>query len=181
MNEANADARKYRVFRQGALRRRIFCRRGFADFSGGFRAGDNPPPTSRPFLDELNRETQVLFNQASPSVVRLQLPIASFAMDDELLNKWSDRLDPEVRRRLEELENRGPAEGLVREDIVPTTLPSNPGGDTTAPSVIEMQLRCLRPIASALSSTINGMFWFRSSLIRVNSLRRRSSYCRMGR
>jgi S1-C subfamily serine protease len=48
------------------------------------RAGDQLP-TTRPLLDELNRETQELFKQTSPSVVRVQLPLPSVAMEEEIV------------------------------------------------------------------------------------------------
>src|SRR5208282_2824755 len=73
------------------------------------RAGSDLP-TSRPILDELNRETQALFKQTAPSVVRVRLPMAAEAAGENPLDKWSARLDPDVRRRLEEMEQRGPSE-----------------------------------------------------------------------
>jgi S1-C subfamily serine protease len=112
-------------------------------FSPLVRAGDNLP-TTRPLLDELNRETQALFSQTSPSVVRVQLPIPMAAMADDPLSKWATRLDPQVRQRLEDLQTRGSPGILVREDIVPTTLPSGSASDVP-PGVIDMQLRSFDP------------------------------------
>jgi S1-C subfamily serine protease len=108
------------------------------------RAGDNAP-TSRPILEELNRETRDLFRQTAPSIVRVQLPIAAEAEADDPLNKWAGRLDPDVRRRLEAMQERGPAEVLVREDIVPSTLPSDPTQGDQVPHMIVMQLRPFVP------------------------------------
>lgn len=101
--------------------------------------GQDPSPATRPLLDELNRETQSLYNQAAPSIVRVQLPgVAYFAAGEDPLAKWASRLDPDARRQLEEIE-RQQGQLFVREDIAPTTAPSD---TTTAPSphIILMQL-----------------------------------------
>jgi len=97
----------------------------------GAARGQDHSPATRPLLDELNRETQSLYNQAAPSIVRVQLPgVAFFAAGEDPLAKWASRLDPDARRQLEEIE-RQQGQFFVREDIAPTTAPSDA---TTAPS-----------------------------------------------
>ena len=55
-------------------------------------------PTTRPLLDQLNRETQSLFKEVAPSIVRVQLPLPSNLVlpPDDPLSKWAGRLDPGV-------------------------------------------------------------------------------------
>jgi len=111
---------------------------------GSAARGQDHSPATRPLLDELNRETQSLYNQAAPSIVRVQLPgVAFFAAGEDPLAKWASRLDPEARRQLEEIE-RQQGQLFVREDIAPTPAPSHP---TTAPGphLILLQLGRFAP------------------------------------
>jgi hypothetical protein len=115
---------------------------GFALLLGICRivAADDQLPTTRPLLDELNRETQSLFKQTSPGIVRLHLPVSDqVASGDDPLSKWDSKLDPQVRQRLEELVLRDQGRMFVREDIVPATTPSDSSA-ATQPHVIVMQL-----------------------------------------
>jgi hypothetical protein len=89
----------------------------------------SPSPNSRSLLEQLNRETQSLFKQVSPSIVRVQLPLptnAGFAPEDPL-SKWSTKLDPQAFARLEELQRRSPGTSFASAEIQPTTVPSQPG------------------------------------------------------
>jgi S1-C subfamily serine protease len=90
-------------------------------------------PTSRPLLEELNRETQTLFKQIAPSIVRVQMPMPTnlWPARDDLLAKWANRLDPVSLARLEEIERSSPA--------APTTAPElrRTAAASTAPSVVE--------------------------------------------
>ena len=62
-------------------------------------------PTTRPLLDELNHETETLFKEVAPSIVRVELPMPSNLLlpPDDPLSKWEGKLDPDSLRRLEEL------------------------------------------------------------------------------
>lgn len=72
--------------------------------SGGAEQG----PTTRSMLEQLNRETRTLYTQVQTGLFRVQLPqprwINAYAMAP--INKWEKKLDPEVRKRLEDA--RGP-------------------------------------------------------------------------
>src|SRR5258708_821102 len=61
-----------------------------------------PAPSRRPMLDELNRETEALYRDVAASLVRVQLPqprwMGEYAMAP--MKNW-DKLDPDVRKRLE--------------------------------------------------------------------------------
>ncbi len=61
------------------------------------------PADVRPLLESLNRETESLYHEVGASLVRVQLPqplwLNAYAM--EPMNHW-DKLDPEVRKRLEQ-------------------------------------------------------------------------------
>ncbi|HEY1922250.1 MAG TPA: S1C family serine protease [Tepidisphaeraceae bacterium] len=83
-------------------------------------------PTTRPLLNELNLETQELFKQIAPSIVRVQMPFPSNIAQppDETLLKWADRLDPQSLARLAELQRRSPGITFATAEIRPTTIPS---------------------------------------------------------
>src|SRR5690242_8656995 len=78
------------------------------------------PPTTRPALDQLNRETQALYAQVQTGVYRVELPaprwLNAYAMAP--INKWDQKLDPEVRRQL--------AEAHVSIDVNPSNLLAHP-------------------------------------------------------
>lgn len=61
------------------------------------------PAQSRPLLDQLNRETQALYEQAVSGLVRVELPTPQWAdrsaQREELLKRWPN-LRPEVKREL---------------------------------------------------------------------------------
>jgi hypothetical protein len=65
-------------------------------------------PTTRSMLEQLNRETRTLYTQVQTGLFRVQLPqpkwINAYAMAP--ISKWDKRLDPEVRKRLQDA--RGP-------------------------------------------------------------------------
>jgi S1-C subfamily serine protease len=83
-------------------------------------------PATRPLLNELNHETQELFKQISPSIVRVEMPLPSghAPPPDETLLKWADRLDPQLLARLVELQRRAPGVSFATAEIRPTTSPS---------------------------------------------------------
>jgi S1-C subfamily serine protease len=111
----------------------------------GIVSADDQSSTTRPILDELNRETQSLFKQSSPAIVRVEFPASSQIIGgDDPLVRWEDKLDPDVRRKLQEMEDHGQGQMLVREDIVPATSPAD-GSATTQPHLIVMQLRQFVP------------------------------------
>jgi serine protease DegS len=83
-------------------------------------------PTTRPLLAELNRETQQLFKDVAPSIVRVQLPSPTNVslVPDDPLSKWADRLDPQSLARLVDLQRRLPGTSFATAEIRPTTVPS---------------------------------------------------------
>ncbi len=84
-------------------------------------------PTTRPLLSELNQETQDLFKQIAPSIVRVQMPMPTniSLVPDDPLSKWADRLDPQSLARLVELQHRAPGTSFATAEIRPTTNPSS--------------------------------------------------------
>jgi len=95
---------------------------GFGLTAQPARAGAGP--TTRPMLDQLNRETQGLYRQVQTGVFRVQLPPAKWASDYAMapIDRWGNKLDPEVRRKLAEQERLPPAP-----DTQPaTTQPATP-------------------------------------------------------
>jgi len=84
-------------------------------------------PTTRPLLDELNRETQNLFKQVSPSIVRVQLPLPSdvtLAPNDPL-SKWANQLDPQTLANIADFERRSPGSSITAAEIQPSAVPSS--------------------------------------------------------
>jgi S1-C subfamily serine protease len=56
---------------------------------------------NRPLLEELNRQTQSLYNQVAQSVVRVQLPTAPPSTQPvDVLERWASKLTPALRDRL---------------------------------------------------------------------------------
>ena len=80
-------------------------------------------PTTRPMLEQLNRETRALYAQVQTGLFRVQLPqpkwLNAYAMAP--ISKWDKKLDPEVRKRLEEarvpLGMEYPAESQARPTV----------------------------------------------------------------
>jgi len=73
----------------------------------------DPGPTTRPLLEELNRQTRELYRQVQGGVFRVQLPPPRWASGYAMapLDRWGKKLDPEVRRKLIEEERLPPAPG----------------------------------------------------------------------
>jgi hypothetical protein len=81
--------------------------------------------SERPLLEQLNRETQALYEEAVGGLVRVELPTPPWASPiarrDELLKRWPN-LRPEVKRQLGEAADAPPppttqpAEGEGRQD-----------------------------------------------------------------
>lgn len=88
-------------------------------------------PTTRPLLDELNRETQNLFKQVSPSIVRVQLPLPSnlTLSPSDPLTKWANQLDAQTLANIADFERRSPGSSITAAEIQPSEIPS-----TTQPS-----------------------------------------------
>ena len=83
-------------------------------------------PTTRPMLDQLNRETQGLYRQVQTGVFRVQLPPPKWASEyaREPIDRWADKLDPDVRKKLAEQERLPPA---------PHTQPA--GAESSSPQI----------------------------------------------
>jgi S1-C subfamily serine protease len=110
------------------------------------RAQQTPSPTTRPLLEALNHETQSLFREVAPSIVRVQLPMPTnltLAPDDPLA-KWATKLDPESFRELLEIQHRLPGAQYTAE-IRPTTEPSEPVPQTQPTHVIVLQIQRFIP------------------------------------
>src|SRR5688572_14319035 len=60
--------------------------------------------TSRPNLEQLNRETQSLYRDVKGSVVRVQMPVPQWVLEATAnpMAKWEGRLDPDMKQKLEE-------------------------------------------------------------------------------
>ncbi|MGD0464259.1 MAG: S1C family serine protease [Tepidisphaeraceae bacterium] len=103
-------------------------------------------PTTRPLLNELNRETQELFKQVSSSIVRVQMPLPTSIspVPDDPLSKWADRLDPQSLARLAELQRRAPGTSFATAEIRPTTAPSS-SQPTVGQRVIVLKLDRFSP------------------------------------
>src|SRR5271170_3947892 len=84
-------------------------------------------PSTRPLLDQLNRETQSLFKEVAPSIVRVQLPLPTNLMlpPDDPLSKWAGRLDQESLRRLAELQRDSPGTSFATAEIRPAAVPAS--------------------------------------------------------
>jgi hypothetical protein len=91
-----------------------------------------PGPTTRPMLEELNRETQDLYHEARRGVVRVQLPpsrwMNAYAMAP--MNRW-DKIDPELRKKLEQQRRTG------AQDPQPRAAKNADGGETPPPATQE--------------------------------------------
>jgi len=99
------------------------------------RADDNSPttfpspfatdlPTSRPLFDELNKETESLFRQVAPTIVRVQFPTQMAMSAQDPMAKWFSHLDPTSQRFLADYLRHAPQNTYVRVEIHPTTDPS---------------------------------------------------------
>jgi S1-C subfamily serine protease len=84
-------------------------------------------PTTRPLLDQLNRETQSLFKEVAPSIVRVQLPLPTNLIlpPDDPLSKWAGRLDQESLRRLAELQRDSSGTSFATAEIRPAAVPAS--------------------------------------------------------
>jgi S1-C subfamily serine protease len=100
----------------------------------------DPSSSRRPLFQELNRESQSLFQDVAGSIVRVQLPLSASAMVEDPLQKWA--LDPAVRRRIDEITRRSPQNSISRVDVQPSTMPS--GADPTHGGQYEIKLQIAR-------------------------------------
>jgi S1-C subfamily serine protease len=104
-----------------------FCLALLAFFSTESFAQTTNLPSTRPLLDQLNRETRDLFQQVAPSIVRVQLPMPSnlILAPDDPLSKWAGRLDPDSLRRLAEIERGLPGTSYATAEIRPASAPAS--------------------------------------------------------
>ena len=69
-----------------------------------FAGAQSTGPSTRPVLEELNRQTVALYHEVQTGIYRVELPdpkwISAYAM--AAMNRWDRALDPAVRRRLEQ-------------------------------------------------------------------------------
>lgn len=88
-----------------------------------------PPGRSRAALEQLNRETQALYAEVQPAVVRVQLPtprwVSEATAEGSPLQKYKD-LDPQVRRQLQQQ--------LEQQRQPPPAGGDGPGAPPTAPT-----------------------------------------------
>jgi hypothetical protein len=98
-------------------------------FGGVPRARADNAPTTRPMLDELNRETTALYQRTQTGIYRIELPqpkwVNAYAM--AAVKHWDTQLDPDLRRRLEQSRPMY-VQGAEFEPDATT----RPGGDTTS-------------------------------------------------
>ncbi len=105
-------------------------------------------PTTRPLLDQLNRETQSLFKEVAPSIVRVQLPLPSNLVlpPDDPLSKWAGRLDQESLRRLAELQRDSSGASFATAEIRPAAVPASSQAAPELPShILVLRLDRLTP------------------------------------
>lgn len=95
------------------------------------RAGDaSSPPSSAPAptLQRLSDETQSLYEYVRPGVVRIQLPPTFVPPEssDRVLDKWKDRLHPDVLQKLQEEQARSSTGASIQVDsrLEPSTQPT---------------------------------------------------------
>lgn len=118
----------------------------------------DPPATQAPvqgttLLQQLSDQTQQLYRQSRHSIVRVQLPtppwLAQYNQRQLLLQKWGAQLNPDVREKLMEMQDRalqqspttGPATQPASLLTIPATQPSRPGLQVTdAPNAIEVSV-----------------------------------------
>ncbi|HSU68095.1 MAG TPA: S1C family serine protease [Tepidisphaeraceae bacterium] len=111
-------------------------------------------PTTRPMLDQLNRETTSLYQQAQTGIYRVQLPqpkwVNAYAM--AAVKHWDKQLDPELRKRLEQ----DPPEVLQAAELQPgpATQPSEENQTTTIPG--QGTYRVVRPNAGKRDAVLGG-------------------------
>jgi S1-C subfamily serine protease len=117
-------------------------------FIASYAAAQSYLPTTRPLLEQLNHETQTLFKEIAPSIVRVQLPMPSNLIlpPEDPLSKWAGKLDPDSLRRLEDLEHASPGASFATAEIRPASaLPSSPAMTQQSPHIIVMRLDRVSP------------------------------------
>ena len=79
----------------------------------------SPAPTPAPMLARLSAETQALYDQVRPGIIRVHLPPTRWAQPQpsqqqgDPLDKWKEKLDPEVRAKIAEAQARSATGGNV--------------------------------------------------------------------
>ncbi len=95
-----------------------------------FAQTTQPSRSISPLLQQLNSETQSLFETVRPGLVRVQLPtpkwLAQLGDIDSALDKYN--LDPSLREKLRVERNRAFIGGQVQAYIAPSTQPGSPDG-----------------------------------------------------
>ena len=74
--------------------------------------------TPAPTLERLSSETQALYEQVRPGIIRVHLPPTRWAQQQlqqqgDPLDKWKEKLDPEVRAKIAEAQARSASGGNV--------------------------------------------------------------------
>ena len=74
--------------------------------------------TPAPTLERLSSETQALYEQVRPGIIRVHLPPTRWAQQqpqqqNDPLDKWKEKLDPEVRAKIAEAQARSATGGNV--------------------------------------------------------------------
>jgi hypothetical protein len=105
------------------------------------------PTNSRPLLEQLNQETQDLFRQTAPSIVRVQLPMpTTFSLPpDDPLAKWAPQLDPASLAQLLAIEHGSAEAAFSTAEIRPTTVPSSSQVVEQVPHLIVLRLNRFVP------------------------------------
>jgi S1-C subfamily serine protease len=117
---------------------------------GGWAGAQTTDSSTRPLLDQLNRETQALFKEVAPSIVRVQMPLPTNLVlpPNDPLSKWASRLDPESLRRLAEVQRDLSGTSYATAEIRPTTRAAATSGaevSQQAPHIIVLRLDRLTP------------------------------------
>ena len=150
---------------------------GLAMAPGALAQAPTAGPTSRPVLEELNRETEGLYKEASASLVRVQLPRPHWMNDYAMapMNRW-DKLDPQVRKRLEQqsanLAQQNSANGGFRLAMRPATAtPPNAGGTAgpVTPPHLPTQGHALPATSPAVNLNAPGTIVFVPAQVQNNS------------
>lgn len=99
-------------------------------------------PETFPLLEQLNRETQSLFNEVNAGIVRVQLPtpkwIREAAAKDDPLKKWEPVVDAKVKECIDQARTQNAQTGQVQKiqaNVVspPSTRPAPAGEPATRP------------------------------------------------
>lgn len=113
----------------------------------GQAASPRPAELPVPTLQRLSQETQSLYEHVRPGIVRIHLPATYWPAQasDNVIDKWKDRLTPEVLRKLQQEQSRMGAGGDVQLEVDRTNQPA------TQPSTQPVGNVLVAPIPPRLS------------------------------